>query len=94
MVDNFKIDRSDRVSNSEKVFYTPGDLVIVKHGLENRPVMLVKGKVQKLVRNDDNNNKVEFLGIKCIWFNKNQELQEAVFNTKDLVYAESSTKPY
>lgn len=72
--------------NDNKVFYTPGDLVVVKHReLANAPVMLVKGKMQKLLKDkeSDRNDSV-FLGIKCIWFNKNQELQEAVFNTKDL----------
>ena len=68
--------------DNEKVYFVPGDLVTIKHDLPNKPVMLVKGKEQLLVRN--NEDKSHFKGIRCFWFTTNRELQEGVFNTKDL----------
>lgn len=44
--------------------------------------MLVVRKKTSLLKNDDSN----FLkGIECRWFTTSGKLQEAVFNTKDLV---------
>lgn len=69
----------------EKVFFVPGDIVIVKHEkLENRPVMLIKEKVEKTIRDRDGATGSLFLGMRCIWYDKNQVLHEAIFSTKDL----------
>lgn len=69
--------------DKEKVFFTPGDVVIIKHDIDNKPKMLVKGKETKTIRGEEG---VHFKGIRCVWFTKNGELQESVFNTKDLVH--------
>lgn len=71
----------------EKVFFVPGDKVIVKHTeLDNRPVMLIKEKVEKTIRDKDGNMGSNFLGMRCLWFDKNQVLHEAIFSTKDLMH--------
>lgn len=70
----------------EKVYYNPGDLVTIKHNLENKPTMWVVEKTSRSLYNKDTNEKENvFLGIKCRWFDANQVLQEALFSTKDLV---------
>lgn len=51
----------------EKVFYAPGDIVKLRHdAIENRPVMLVKEKVEKSFKDKEGNLSNTFLGIKCI----------------------------
>lgn len=80
--------------DDEKVYFKPGDTVILKQGIANRPKMVVVCKVSSYLRNPKTNY---FKGIKCRWFSKNQELQEAIFNTKDLVLlevAEDSSKEF
>ena len=70
-----------------KVFYTPGDIVKLRHeSIENRPTMLVKEKVEKSFKDREGNLSNTFIGIKCIWFDKNHVLQEAIFSTKDLMH--------
>ena len=32
----------------------------------------------------ENTTKTIFVGIRCMWFTENQEMKDAVFNTKDL----------
>lgn len=71
------------INEIEKTFFNAGNLVIVKHPLPNKPVMLVQDKVQKQYKKGGEISN-EFVGIKCIWFDSNQCLQEAIFNTKDL----------
>lgn len=66
---------------NEKVYLKPGDLV--KSKLPNSPVMLVIGKVTNLFKDDKS-----LKGIKCRWFTDSKELQECVFNTKDLIRTE------
>ena len=66
-----------------KVFFLPGDVVTIKQALPNKPTMLVVRKVKKTVRIKDTKN--DYLqGILCRWFTSTGELQEAIFNTKDL----------
>lgn len=71
----------------EKVYFMPGDVVTLKQSLENKPVMYVVKKETltfrptKLEEEDDK----YFVGIKCRWFTTSNGLQEAVFNTKDLI---------
>ena len=70
-------------------YFTPGDLVIVKHNIPNRPVMIVVEKVSRNVKNVETGAiETIFIGIKCRWFDNNMALQEAVFNTKDIKLAE------
>lgn len=65
----------------EKIYFVPGDLVTIRHGLVDKPIMLVKGKDQTLIKSDEGSH---FKGIRCFWFTKDHNYQEAVFSTKDL----------
>lgn len=69
-------------------FYAPGDLVKVRHDIDYVPTMFVTEKMTRNIRNKNGEMEQMFLGIKCRWFNANGDLQEAVFNTKDLMKVE------
>ena len=69
--------------NTEKIYFVPGDIVVVRHDITNKPEMVVKGKETRTIKHEDASH---FMGIRCFWFTKNQELQEAVFSTKDLIH--------
>ena len=66
----------------EKIFFMLGDLVTLKQNLPNKPVMIVLKKESYTFKNKD---VTTLRGIKCRWFTKNEEMQEAIFNTKDLI---------
>lgn len=69
-----------------KSYLLPGDLVKVNKDIQNRPIMVVKGKeTNRFIPNKDEAGKDYLQGIKCFWFSADQKYQEAVFNTKDLV---------
>lgn len=71
----------------EKIYFVPGDIVTIKHPLQNKPnKMLVSEKVERSIKLQDGKIETSFVGIKCRWFNLNQELQEAIFSTKDLMH--------
>lgn len=74
---------------NDKVFFIPGDLVRLNKDLDNKPdKMLVIKKKTLTVKTGDylNETKSEyFQGILCGWFDANQNYQEHVFNTKDLI---------
>lgn len=63
----------------EKIFFIEGDMVQLRQELPNKPVMLVQS-VDKTVMGE----RPTLLGITCIWFTKNNELQKHRYNTKDL----------
>lgn len=67
----------------EKIFFMPGDLVSLKKDIPNKPVMYVVKKEVYVFKNSKEDNGLK--GIRCRWFTKDQSLQEAVFNTKDLI---------
>ena len=66
--------------------FFPGDLVSLRQDLPNKPVMIVVRKESTIFRDDVKNNNLK--GIRCRWFTINNELQEAVWNTKDLIKIE------
>jgi len=69
----------------EKVYYLPGDLCTVKHNIPNKPTMVVKKKITKMIRPGPSEIKKDFLqGIVCYWFTETSEYQENIFSTKDL----------
>ena len=77
----------------EKIYFLPGDVVTLRQAIPYKPTMLVVKKETKII-NPRKTTKVEGLaggkedflrGIKCRWFTSTGELQEAVFNTKDLI---------
>lgn len=67
----------------DKTMFFPGDLVSLRHELPNKPVMIVVRKESTIFRDETRNNNLK--GIRCRWFTTNNELQEAVWNTKDLI---------
>lgn len=72
----------------DKIFFQPGDVVTLKQNIPNKPIMVVVKKETKTFKID--NKKVDyFKGIKCRWFTSNQELQESIWNTKDLCKIEN-----
>lgn len=77
------------IEDVNKIFFAPGDVVTIKHPLDMKPVMLVKGKETKVIRDKDGTH---FLGIRCFWFTTKMEYQEQVFSTKDLIHV-SNKKP-
>lgn len=73
------------IMNNELCYYSPGDIVTVRHDVPNKMVGWVIEKVTRNIRNKDTEEYENiFLGIKCRWFDKNGALQEAIFNTKDI----------
>lgn len=70
----------------ERIYFMPGDLVQVRQNVDNKPVMIVKEKeTKRFTPNKEEQGKDFLVGIRCVWFDKEQRLQEAVFNTKDLI---------
>lgn len=67
----------------EKIFFMPGDIVTLKQDIPNKPVMLVIKKETCIFKHQEDNNILK--GIKCMWFTKNGDIQEYIFNTKDLI---------
>lgn len=76
------------IQEDDRIYFTPGQLVRIKQKLENKPIMLVVGKVSNVFKHNTDQKGNVLKGIKCIWFNTNQELQEGIFNTKDLEYVD------
>lgn len=63
--------------------FFPGDLVSLRQDLPNKPVMIVVRKESTIFRDENKNNNLK--DIRCRWFTTTNELQEAVWNTKDLI---------
>jgi hypothetical protein len=59
----------------------------MKQDLPNKPKMVVVKKVSSIFKHDPKrieDKKSTLKGIKCMWFTTTGELQEYVFNTKDI----------
>lgn len=67
-----------------KQFFLPGDTVTIRQDIPNKPIMLVVKKITKTIRTESLKGDF-FQGILCRWFTTTGELQEAPFNTKDLI---------
>lgn len=72
------------MTENEKIYFVAGDLVEVRHEIDNKPKMFVTDKIIKSIKDKDGNVESVFLGLKCKWYDKNQVLHEAIFSTKDL----------
>lgn len=69
----------------ENIYFNPGDVVEVKQNIPNKPTMLVVKKETSLFKHENGEEKKPVLiGIRCRWFTSTGELQEAIFNTKDI----------
>lgn len=72
--------------STNKVYFQPGDLVILNKDIPFKPVMYVVKKETKTFKPELKGLKEDFLlGIRCRWFTVDGYLQEAIFSTKDLV---------
>lgn len=70
--------------NEQKQFFFPGDTVTLRQNIPNKPVMIVVKKVTKTIRTENLQGDF-FQGILCRWFTTMGQLQESIFNTKDLI---------
>lgn len=70
----------------ENVYFNPGDVVELKQDIPNKPTMLVVKKETSLFKHDRRaeDKRPVLKGIRCRWFTSTGELQEAIFNTKDI----------
>lgn len=70
----------------DKIYFMPGDVVTLKQNIPNAPIMIVVKKETLTYKHLPSVSKDSILrGIKCRWFSTEGSLQEAIFNTKDLV---------
>lgn len=76
MMDNIK-------TQEEKTYFSPGQVVKMKQGLPNTPIMVVSRIERSIMRNANGRDILK--GCRCRWFTADGYLQEAVFSTKDLV---------
>lgn len=67
----------------DKTIFLPGDLVTIRQELPNKPIMIVVRKESTIFRDENKTNSLK--GIRCRWFTIDNKLQEAVWNTKDLI---------
>ena len=68
----------------DRIYFSPGDIVTLNKDLPNKPIMMVVKKETSMFKNQSNKDNI-LKGIKCRWFTTSGEIQEAVFNTKDLI---------
>jgi hypothetical protein len=69
----------------EKIFFSSGDIVMVKHDIPNRPFMIVQSIDKLPVASGE----VALLGVTCIWFSSDLKLQKSRFSTKDIIKNQS-----
>lgn len=73
----------------EKVYFNPGDVVLLKQEIPNKPLMVVKEVNKAVVREPEHGGRRGVLfGITCFWFTKDGLYQTEKFNTKDLKHRE------
>ena len=63
----------------------PGDVVTIKQDIPNKPIMLVIKKETTIFKHLGTEKEPVLRGINCRWFTTDNKLQEAIFNTKDLL---------
>ena len=68
----------------------PGDVVTLKQDIPNKPTMLVIKKETTIFKHLNTEKEPVLRGIKCRWFTTDNKLQEAIFNTKDLIKIKES----
>lgn len=67
----------------DKIYFTPGMRVKCKQ-VSNSPEMYVLHKKELTFKDRENKDKI-LQGIVCRWFTTDGLIQEAVFNTKDIL---------
>lgn len=71
----------------ENIYFNPGQVVQLKQDIPHKPLMIVVKKETSLFKHDSKRlpeKRSALIGIRCRWFTDLGELQEAIFNTKDL----------
>lgn len=74
--------------DEDKVYFNAGDVVQLKQDIPNKPTMIVVKKETSLFKHDSKrleDKRLILKGIRCRWFTSTGELQESVWNTKDLI---------
>ena len=84
MMKMFKKENDVENSLENITYFKAGDRVVLRHKELKSPIMLITEKISKQFKNEDNELSSLFVGMKCIWFDKNDCIQTAVFSTKDL----------
>ena len=74
----------EQISEDDKIYFLPGQRVRLKQKIANSPDRVVVSKVSNVFKHQTDQKGNALKGIKCMWFNTLMELQEAIFNTKDL----------
>lgn len=74
----------------ENIFYKPGDIVQIKQDIPNKPLMIVVKKETSLFKNNMEDKKNVLKGIRCRWFTTTGQLQETIWNTKDLILVQTN----
>ena len=69
----------------ENIFYKPGDIVQINQDIPNKPLIIVVKKETSLFKNNMEDKKNVLKGIRCRWFPTTGQLQETIWNTKDLI---------
>jgi uncharacterized protein YodC (DUF2158 family) len=64
----------------ERIYFKTGDLVRFKHNLDHQPPKMMVESIDKSTFKEQ----ARLLGITCIWFNVEGNLQRERFNIKDL----------
>jgi hypothetical protein len=64
-----------------EIFFSSGDIVMVKHDIPNRPFMIVQSIDKLPFASGDR----VALGVTCIWFSSDLKLQKSRFSTKDII---------
>lgn len=70
------------------VYFNAGDVVSLRQDIPNKPTMLVIKKETNIFKHDPDkfsDKKAVLIGIRCRWFTKDGYVQEAIYNTKDLI---------
>lgn len=70
------------------VYFNAGDVVSLRQDIPNKPTMLVIKKETNIFKHDPDkftDKKAVLVGIRCRWFTKDGYVQEAIYNTKDLI---------
>ena len=73
-----------------KIYFSSGDIVQLRQDIPNKPLMIVVKKETSLFKNNMEDKKNILKGIRCRWFTTDRQLQEAVFNTKDLILIQTN----
>ena len=82
-----ELNQSKNNMDEDKIYFNAGDVVQLKQDIPNKPIMIVVKKETSLFKHDrkEDDKKPILKGIRCRWFTSTGELQENVFNTKDLI---------